>query len=232
MKQPIISEIRGWFFRANEFINHAIEFYFQNKSKTEKYADIDKVLKVEDDEKTAHVSSTYSKQPDFNYDNKVESVKHYNFKREYVNYESKEMRKFSFDLASSDLKMLDSLNPELNDKFQELHNQESMLFGQINRYLAIKSALYITALAIKENQYSPISYDTNLIKDLSFDYANQVKQLSIEARSVFDTNISIGLPRVVEYSATRRIRHNHIGQHLIEKSLNRYVMQYFGTLEG
>ena len=37
--------------------------------KIEKYADIDKVLKVEDDEKTVHVSSTYSKQPDFNYDN-------------------------------------------------------------------------------------------------------------------------------------------------------------------
>ena len=43
----------------------------------------------------------------------------YNFKREYVNYESKEMRKFSFDLASSDLKILTIiLNPELN-KFQD-----------------------------------------------------------------------------------------------------------------
>lgn len=233
LKEPILKEVRdGNFSGANDFINHVIEKYFQNKNKKENFADIDEVFKVKDNERAAgYIGSKYIDKKSIHYNlNESERSDHYHIDNARSGLIADENIKFSFDLFSSDLNMLHTLEPDGHYEFQELNNQSSMLFGQINRYLAIKSALYITALALKENHYNPISHDTDLIKDLSFEYANKIKDLGFQSRSVFGTNISIGLPRVVSPTSTHRYRSSATGNHLIEKSIKRYIMQYFWNI--
>ena len=136
---------------------------------------------------------------------------------------------FEFNIYSSDFSKLNTLEPNTNYSFQELHSPDSMLFGQINRYLAIKSALYITATAIKENGYQPISYDTRLVKDIAIVYALNIYELSLITRKTFGTNIFISLPKVRSIFEYNRGITTLVPIYAVTKSVNRFMCNIFGT---
>ena len=243
LKEPILKEIRdGGFTGANEFINHVIEQYFKNKDKGEALPDIDDFFNIESEKNLSAVENSKGfKSYKFinelkENDSKAPRIKENSPTTYYYNQGSSgrlghSKDDFQFNLYSTELGKLNTLDSDTQYQYQELHNPDSMLFGQINRHLAIKSALYITAVAIKENGYKPISFDTTLITDIAIVYALNIYELSLSTRKIFGANISISLPKVGSiFEYNRGANNNGPDMHSVQKSVNRFIMQYFWNI--
>ena len=204
----ITSEIRdGEFSSANDFINHALMEYFKmkNEEPDELPPDIDEVFKrtvksKNRDDGGVIMESSPMAIPRF-------QRRTYDFQED-------------LHLELSDLEKISKMKKKDDSIIQPIHNSGSMIFGQINRFLAVKSALYITGNAIKLRNFEPLHYTDDIVKHLSSAFAMRVSNLRPDVSTIFKTNIGISLPKMGE-------KVDELSQ---QKSLNRFTTQYMWNI--